>query len=248
MRILRGLVTMRKKHVFLVMLIIILFSFSLQAKFTKKGFTGKRIYKFPFYIFSHRKAYSYFALSGYMGDVADMNVVKVKDPYSFKTSLKVIYKPTYKQGHQGWCGLCWQFPPNNWGDNKKGGYNLSEARYLFFYARGSRGNELVEFKIGGLKGVYGDSDEVSSGVVALTRKWKLYKIDLKKSNLRNIVGGFCILMLSSVNPEGVAIYLNDIYYSNKTKPEKMFFHEYSNPGDKETEQEKRIEKVEKIKK
>ncbi|MBN1899321.1 MAG: hypothetical protein JW827_11135 [Spirochaetes bacterium] len=231
-----------------VILAIMLVSFSLPAKSTKEGLKGKRIYKFPFYIFSHTRSYSYFALSGYMGDVADMNVVKVKDPYSFKISLKVLYKPTYRQGHQGWCGLSWQYPPNNWGDNSKGGYDLSEAKYLFFYARGSKGNELVEFKIGGIKGAYGDTDEASTGVVPLSKKWKLFKIDLKKKNLKNIVGGFCVLILSSVNPEGIAIYLNDIYYSNKTEPEKMFFQEYSNPGDKETEQEKRVEKIEKIKK
>ncbi|MBU1078779.1 MAG: hypothetical protein KKH98_15890 [Spirochaetes bacterium] len=191
-----------------------------------KEFRGVRISKFPFYIYSNKLSISYFALSGYLGDVVNIKILKVEDPYSFKKCMRIAYKPTFEDQNYGWAGIFWQWPPNNWGDNDRGGYDLSKARFLYFYARGSKGNELIEFKIGGVKGPYGDSDEATSGIIALSKKWKLYKIDLRKKDLKNIIGGFAVLFQSHLNQDGATVYLNDVYYTKKLKPEPKFFKDY----------------------
>lgn len=219
---------MWQRGAFLILIISLTFC-SVDAKIRKaekEGFSGRRIRKFPFYIYSNKKHVSYFAISGYLGDVPDIVLRKVKDPYTFKTCIKISYQPTYGQDHHGWAGIFWQWPPNNWGNNDKGGYNLKGAKFLYFFARGKDGDEIVEFKVGGVKGPYGDSDEASTGVISLTKEWKLYKIDLREKDLSNIIGGFAMIIQAHVNPDGITFYLNDIYYTKKTEPEPIFFKEY----------------------
>ncbi len=218
------------KRITIIIFIISIIFTNLLAKKNKPiaEIRGKRIYKYPFYIFSYKRHISYYVLSGYMGDVEDIKVLKIRENYSFKTSLKIIYKPTFKNNNLGWVGVFWQWPPNNWGNKEGGGYDLSKAKYFFFYAKGAKGGELIEFKIGGIKGTYGDSAEISTGIISLTDKWKLYKINLKGYNLKNIIAGFGFLIQAALNPEGCTFYLNDIYYSNKNKPEPPFFKDYLN--------------------
>ncbi|MDD5066526.1 MAG: hypothetical protein PHF84_05715 [bacterium] len=193
----------------------------------------KKILKFPFHVFSYKAYTSYYVVSGYMGDVNCVRLLKIQDTYSYKNSLKLIYNPRYSQANKGWAGLGWQWPPNNWGENKKGGYDLSEAKYLFFWARGVKGDELVEFKIGGAKGPYGDTDEASTGVISLSRKWELYKIDLRGKNLKNVITALTIIVTQQLNPNGLTLYLNEIYYSKKDTPEQTRLFDYSSPVDKQ---------------
>ena len=47
----------------------------------------------------------------------------------------------------GWGGVVWQNPANNWGD-KPGGWNLTGAKKLSFWARGDKGGEKVTFLFG----------------------------------------------------------------------------------------------------
>ncbi|MBN1897320.1 MAG: hypothetical protein JW827_00965 [Spirochaetes bacterium] len=171
--------------------------------------------KFPFYVFSGKQSDSSFFLSGYMGDIHDLQVLKTKDPETGGKRLKVIYKRVRKDGG-GWCGLYWQYPPNNWGDDVKGGYDLRQARYLYFTARGERGTERAEFKIGGIPGRWGDSDEATTGIIQLSNKARTYRIDLRKKDLKNIIGGFCFMIMEKFNPEGAVFYIHDIYYSDRT--------------------------------
>jgi len=192
--------------------------FNIYAK-KKEGFRGIRILKFPFYIFSYRVKESPFALSGYTGDVNSMRVEKIKDKYTGKACLRIIYTPVTGEKCAGWAGLYWQYPPNNWGDNDEGGYDLSEAKYLYFSARGKRGDEIIEVKVGGIKGRYGDSGEISTGYISLEPYWRIYRIELKERNLKNIIGGFGIFFTSVVNPYKITVYLNEIFYSKRDFPE-----------------------------
>ncbi len=212
-------------YLFIILLFISLNLYAKKKISAEKKVKGKTIYKLPFYVFSHKSSISYFALSGYMGDVQNIKILKIRDNYSFKTSLKVIYTPTHKDDSLGWAGVFWQWPPNNWGRNEAGGYDLRKAKYLYFYAKGEKGDELIEFKVGGTQGTFGDSASATTGVINLTKKWKLYKIDLTKKDLRNIIAGFGFLIKEGLNPDGAVFYLNDIYYSNK-KPEPPFFKGY----------------------
>ena len=48
--------------------------------------------------------------------------------------------------------------------------------------------------------------------VKLGSEWKKYTIDLRKKDLRHIIGGFCFLFLKTENSGGMTAYLDDIQY------------------------------------
>ncbi|MBU1075704.1 MAG: hypothetical protein KKH98_00330, partial [Spirochaetes bacterium] len=197
---------MLKRSIIIVLLMLISVP-GLPGKPEEEEFRGRKIPQLPFYIFTYREHKSYYILSGYMGDVRDLKIMKIKEKQSGKRCMKVIYKPEFNMQRSGWSGLYWQYPANNWGNSPKGGYDLSGANFLYFYARGTKGEEAIEFKIGGIQGSYGDSDDITTGLILLTKKWTLYKIDLRERNLKNIIGGFGIIMASHYHPEGLSFFL-----------------------------------------
>jgi hypothetical protein len=151
--------------------------------------------------------------SGWMGDYGDLKYVAnwTDNPHSGKTCVKIVYNANMAQG-AGWAGMYWQHPANNWGE-KKGGYNLTGATKLTFWARGEHGGEkIAEFKMGGITGEFPDTDSASIGPVELTTKWQKYTIDLKEKDLSNIIGGFCWSASRDDNPDGFILYLDDIAY------------------------------------
>ncbi len=124
---------------------------------------------------------------------------------------QIIYSGKVSNGAR-WAGVYWQNPPNNWG-NVDGGYDLSKANRITFWAKGEKGGERIEeCKIGGLMGEYSDSDSAGIGPVILTDKWKQYVIDLKGKDLSYISGGFAWSLNVDVNPDGAVFYLDDIKY------------------------------------
>ena len=148
-----------------------------------------------------------------MGDHGDISVNEgwTQDPHSGKTCIKITYTAKGSQ-RAGWMGLYWQNPANNWGD-QMGGYDLTGYNKLTFWARGEAGGEVIsEFKIGGIRGAYSDSDSVTIGSITLTKKWKKYEIDLEGLDLSYISGGFGLSASSRNNPEGFNIYLDDVRY------------------------------------
>ena len=113
--------------------------------------------------------------SGWMGDYGDLKLSEgcTDNPYSGKTCIKISYSAEGKQG-AGWAGIYWQFPPNNWGE-QRGGFDLTGAQKLTFWARGEQGGEqIIEFKMGGITGTYSDSDSTSIGPINLETEWKQY--------------------------------------------------------------------------
>jgi len=151
--------------------------------------------------------------SGYMGDYSDLKVNdRWKDqPRAGKTCIRIEYTPKMSQG-AGWAGIYWQNPANNWG-TRKGGYDLSGAKRITFWARGAEGGEaLSEFKIGGITGEYSDTDTLAISDIELTKNWKRYEIDLSDADLTSIIGGFCWSANLDSNPDGVVFFLDDIIY------------------------------------
>ena len=126
--------------------------------------------------------------------------------------VRIYYKSRWPS--KGWVGIYWQDPANNWGDVPgKAGYDLHGAQKLSFWARGENGGERVhEFRIGGIFGQYPDSDVATLDNVRLTREWKKYSIDLRKKDLRHIIGGFGFIVLKAENSGGMTVYLDDILY------------------------------------
>jgi len=168
----------------------------------------------PFPIYTDgRSPDNHYIPSGYMGDYSDITVERssFEDPHGGTTCIKIVYSNLVSQGAR-WVGMYWQNPANNWGD-REGGYDLTGATKLTFWVRGENGGERIEeFKIGGITGLYPDSDIAGIGPVMLTQEWKQYEIDLRGKDLSYISGGFTWSTNLDVNPNGATFYLDDIRY------------------------------------
>ncbi|MFH0953422.1 MAG: hypothetical protein V1873_03735 [Verrucomicrobiota bacterium] len=166
----------------------------------------------PFLVYdnSAKPAIKNFSLSGYMGDVSDLQVMgsytNLHQPGI--PCLKVVY---VAGGEQGWGGLVWQNPANNWGE-VDAGYNLTRAKKLLFWAKGEKGGEQVQFKMGGMAASHPDSDSVTTGDVKLSGEWTQYGIDLTRATLAYISAGFAFIVTQDGNPEGCTFYLDDVRY------------------------------------
>lgn len=160
--------------------------------------------------------------SGWIGDTGDikMNDQSADNPHSGATCIQFVYSGKKTQG-QGWAGIYWQNPANNWG-NKKGGFDLTGMTKLTFWARGAKGGEVIQkFMVGGIKGTYPDSATVEMGPVELTDAWKQFTINLAGKDLTSITGGFGWATTTDLNPEGATFYIDDIKFEadNAMKPE-----------------------------
>ena len=167
---------------------------------------------FSVYSIDDVKVESVFLPTGYMGTPGAINVMRFSsnNPHTAPTSMRVQYFPLID--NDGWAGVYWQYPNNNWGEQK--GYNLSGHSKLTFFARGEDGGEIATFSVGGIKGRFNDtiSTPVSTGSVHLTKEWKQYVIDLRGMDLSQISGGFCVVVTKQENPRGLVIYIDDLYY------------------------------------
>lgn len=155
-----------------------------------------------------------FIPSGWMGDYGDMDFkTHTNNCHSDPTCIKITYSAKGSQG-EGWAGIYWQYPENNWG-NINNSYDLTGATRLTFWARGEKGNEVIEFKVGGIAGNYPDSIQppVSTGDVKLKKTWIQYTIDLSGKELSHVIGGFCWVSNKDKCPEGCIFYLDDIVIS-----------------------------------
>ncbi len=146
-------------------------------------------YHQTFYIYTDEGAGgNHFVPSGWMGDWLDLSFSGnwYDNPRSGNSCIKTTYSAKGTQGNQ-WAGIYWQYPENNWGE--KPGNDLTGATKLTFWARGEKGSEKAEFKVGGInrspfndqQKPYQDScDALSTGIVLLTDEWREYSIDLIK--------------------------------------------------------------------
>ena len=149
-----------------------------------------------------------FTPSGYMGNTGaiqmDSNCPDL--PHSGKACLKATYT-----ADGDWGGVVWQSPADDWG-SLPGGWDLTGAKSLTFWARGGRGGEVVAFQFGllGKDKTFSDTGTGKLGGVTLTTAWKRYTIDLKGQDLSRIKTGFCWTVAAPGHP--VTFYLDDIRY------------------------------------
>ena len=149
-----------------------------------------------------------FTPSGYMGSAGaiKMNESYKEKPHSGKTCLEVSFT-----AKDGWGGVVWQDPANDWGD-KAGGANLTGATKLTFWARGEKGGEKVAFLCGVIakeKPFY-DTAQAKLAVDGLTKEWKQYTIDLQGKDMSRIKTGFGWTLAATGEP--VTFCLDDIRY------------------------------------
>jgi len=193
---------------FALLIILTLLTMPLYAEVEEKPLESM-----PFSVYTESTARSnHFMPSGWMGDFASIKIeYNCQDkPRSGKTCIKITYSSEPTQG-AGWVGVFWQNPENNWG-TKDGGFNLSNAKKLTIWARGAKGGEKMEFKVGGITGSYPDSDMIGIGPLEVTDKWQKFTIDLTMLDLSYISGGFVWAASRMDNPDGAVVYLDDIMY------------------------------------
>jgi hypothetical protein len=145
--------------------------------------------------------------SGWMGtlDAIGMDEKCTIQPHTGATCMKCEFR-----AKEGFGGIVWQSPANDWGE-APGGFNLSGAKKLTFWARGENGGEKVEFQFGvlGKDKKFPDSDHGSLNVT-LGKQWKQYEFDLAGKNLSDIKTGFCWVVKGTDGP--TAFYLDDVRY------------------------------------
>jgi len=163
----------------------------------------------PFAVFTEVSSPSnHYTPSGWIGSAKRVKMEQACriHPHSGQTCLRFEYA-----GADEWAGVVWQDPPDDWGD-VPGGWNLTGAKKLTFWARGQKGGEIVTFKFGvlGPDKKYPDSALGSLDAVVLTPNWKQYSIDLSKKDLSCVKTGFAWTLTGQGSP--VVFYLDDILF------------------------------------
>jgi len=135
----------------------------------------------------------YFTPTGYEGDGANIEdvtlVTMVNDACPTRSPNPVgdCYSVTYDQGApeatQGFAGILWQYPGNNFGEYP--GHTVQPgATAVTFWARGASGGESVEFEVGGIDDAslpYHDTISVLSSPMSLTTEWQQITVALPSS-------------------------------------------------------------------
>ncbi len=151
--------------------------------------------------------------SGWMGDYTDivMDDAYTDSPHSGATCIKLTYSAKRSQG-QGWAGVYWQNPSNNWG-SKEGGFDLVDMNKLTVWMKGAKGGEIIDkIMVGGIGGVYYDSSVTTFGPIELTNLWQEYTINLSGKDLAYISGGFGLVVNADSNLNGATFYIDDITF------------------------------------
>ena len=165
--------------------------------------------KLPFTVFDEKgSTNNHYIASGWMGNAKGTKMEDgcTNNPHAGKTCLRVEYSDPGE-----WAGIVWQDPANDWGD-QPGGWNLTGAKKLKFWARGEKGGESVTFKFGilGADKKVPDSAMGELSEVKLTKEWKEYTIDLEGKDLTRIKTGFVWTLAGRGSP--VVFSLDDIRF------------------------------------
>lgn len=205
-----------KKTILLSIVLVSILTLSVYAE-SKGELKGFMVTRFPFYIYSDASyKMNHFITAGWMGDIRDItiNSKATENSKSGKTCIKITYKAEEKYG-ANWAGLYFQQNPQNWWNSRRGGYDLTRAKRIYFYARGEKGKEVVEFKLARSKQKQYANVSKTTIKVRLTKDWKKYELDMTDMELKDIAGGFCFIVNNHDNPKGCTFYLDEIYYSDK---------------------------------
>ncbi len=161
----------------------------------------------PFTVFADDMSGLPYVWSGWMGNTGAiaMNEKSDADPRSGATAMRCEYRAP-----DGFGGIVWQDPANDWGD-LPGGRDLTGATKLTFWARGNEGGERVKFAMGLIGRDKKHFDTASAEItVTLSDDWKQYEIDLTGKDLSRIKTGFGWVVAGQGEP--VVFFLDDIRY------------------------------------
>ena len=177
----------------------------------------------PFTVSDH------FSPTGYMGDGTSIGVVTMlaaacptRAPGALGDCYQVTYVPPVPT-ENGWAGVYWQYPGNNWGDYP-GHKVLPGATKVTGSARGSRGGEILTFTIGGIAvsdgtKAFHDSLDVTAPPVTLTTDWQPFEVPFDGATYDEVLGGFSWIMNlptpdgGAANAQPIVFYLDNITWS-----------------------------------
>ena len=164
--------------------------------------------EFPLIVYAEADSAQSYIPAGWMGDTKAIKLdpLCAEQPHSGKTCLRCDFT-----ADKGWGGVVWQNPAQDWGD-RAGGFDLTGAKRLTFWAKGDKGGEVVGFKFGivGREKRFFDTGTGSIEKVTLTKDWKQYEISLGKQDLTRIKTGFVWNLASSGEP--ITFYLDDVQW------------------------------------
>lgn len=172
----------------------------------KKKFLVPKV-KLPFYIYKDNNNLPY-VLSAYMGDYKsiDVNLNDTTTVKNGKTAIKISFK-----GKNQWYGLGFVDPANDWGDIL-GGYDISGAKKLSFWAKASYDNLKIKAGLGLIEKGNKPFPDTSKKIdeFLLSNQWKKYSIKLNRLDLTCIRSGFVLF----VGGEGMSheIFIDDIVF------------------------------------
>ena len=171
--------------------------------------SARNAVKLPFIVYDENgSSNNHYIASGWMGNAKATKMAEdcTTNPHGGKTCLRVEYSES-----ANWSGVVWQDPANDWGD-QAGGYNLTGAKVIKFWARGEKGGETASFKFGvlGTDKKFSDSSSGNISEVKLTKEWTEYTIDLAEKDLTHIKTGFVWTVEGQGTP--VVFFLDDIRY------------------------------------
>lgn len=163
----------------------------------------------PFAVYTDADDKQPWTPSGYMGNAEQIKLEldHAQNVHAGKTCIKAQYLAP-----GDWAGVVWQDPVNDWGD-EDGGFDVSGAKALEFWARGDAGGEVVNFGFGvlGADKKHPDSGSGELKDVRLTNEWKKYRIELGEDvDLKRIKTGFFWSLAGIGKP--ITFYLDDIRY------------------------------------
>lgn len=166
--------------------------------------------KLPLVVYADDLKKPPYTASGFMGNTKAVKMTEDSqdNPHSGKTCLQVDYEAA-----NDWGGVLWQSPPNDWDGEKPGGFDITGAKALEFWARGKSGGEKVSFVLGVVDGnqLYRDTAKAELKDVVLTTRWKKYRMSLSGKDLTRIKTGFGWSLAGQGQP--VTFYLDDIQYT-----------------------------------
>lgn len=119
-------------------------------------------------------------------------------------------------------------PSPNWGDEPCAGVDVSGARRLSFWAKGSTGKERVEFFFGGVgrkpnapgnppASAYPDSAKVKKRSFKLKPHWRQYSLRVGRRDMSAVLGGFGWIASAKRNEGGVTFLIDDIGFELSAK-------------------------------
>jgi hypothetical protein len=179
--------------------------------------------------------------TGFMG--SDITVMSIDpkctdNPHAGKTCMKFVYN-----SGAGWGGIVWQDPDNDWG-MLPGGYNVTGAKVLTFWARGTKGGEKASFGVGLLNKdpkkpstIFTDTATAKLADVILTTEWKQYTIPLDDKDLARIKTGFWFVSGPTATLP-TTFYLDDIVFAAEAPKPPEAKKEEAKPADVKVEEKK----------